>query len=413
MSEPDQRLDEFPARRGHLELSDGPEEYLDLWVRPKPPPSASYDAPPTEPTSIVLAAPEMPARRRPLRVFLVAVLVAVLAVGAGLGAGHLLSGAGLPFLPGGSGSASSGTTLDMATVSAKVNPAVVNIGIQLRGLVGQAGAGTGIVLTQDGKVLTNNHVLGGASTIKVIDIGDGRTYPATVAGFDRRHDIAVLQLIGASGLATAAIGDSSTVRAGDAVLGIGNAGGRGGSPAAAPAMVTALNQAVTVTDEDAGLSEQLNGMIQIAADIRPGDSGGPLVNAAGQVIGVDTAASAGKQGFAIPINQAMELARQIIAGSASIAVHIGKPAFIGVSVADAQGQGARVRKLARGGPAARAGLAVGDVITAISDVAVTSVATLTAVMDTHYPGDRLTFTVVDASGAQQSIVMTAGDVPVG
>src|SRR5207248_3692376 len=99
VSEPDQRLDEFPARRGHLELSDGPEEYLDLWVRPKPPPSASYDAPPTEPTSIVLAAPEMPARRRPLRVFLVAVLVAVLAVGAGLGAGHLLSGAGLPFLP--------------------------------------------------------------------------------------------------------------------------------------------------------------------------------------------------------------------------------------------------------------------------------------------------------------------------
>ncbi|HET9117522.1 MAG TPA: trypsin-like peptidase domain-containing protein, partial [Pseudonocardiaceae bacterium] len=176
-----------------------------------------------------------------------------------------------------SSDASSGA-LDLSTVAASVNPAVVDINTQLGDGNGR-GAGTGIVLTPSGEVLTNNHVINGATTITATDVGNGQTYPATVVGYDRSHDIAVLQLQGASGLQTASIGDSSTVAVGDQIAAIGNAGGRGGTPSAAAGTVSALDQMITVSDEFTGDSEQLAGLIQVAADVQPGDSGGPLVNA--------------------------------------------------------------------------------------------------------------------------------------
>jgi S1-C subfamily serine protease len=398
----------------------------DQWGRPYPQytqPGYAYPQPAYQPP----APPAMPRRRHPFRAFTVAVVAVALAVVAGLGIGHVISGANSPTASGNqnfgfSGQPSSAkTVLDVDAVSAKVNPAIVNVNTEL-GLQGAAAAGTGIVLTPDGEVLTNNHVVAGATSIKVTSIGTGKTYKAQVVGYDRSEDVAVLQLQGASGLTAATIGDSSAVKVGDQILGLGNAGGRGGDPVAAPGTVTALDQSITASDESSGSSEQLTGLIQVRANIESGDSGGPLVNADAQVIGVDTAASTGYQlngrrsggagqGFAIPIDKAVGIAHQIVAGTASDKVHIGKTAFIGVSVSDSQG--ARIRQVVPRGPAQQAGLAAGDVITAIDGKAIDSATTLTNVMDTHHPGDQLTLTVTDASGAQRQVPVKAIEGPVG
>lgn len=394
----------------------------DQWGRPYQPytqPAYAYPPPAYQPP---------PRRRHPFRALSVAVVAIALAVVAGLGIGHLISGAGAPSAGGNQNFGFSGqpsaakTVLDAAAVAAKVNPAIVNINTEL-GLQGAAAAGTGIVLTADGEVLTNNHVVAGATSIKVTSIGTGDTYQADVLGYDRTEDVAVIQLRGASGLPTATIGDSAKVAVGDQILGLGNAGGRGGDPVPAPGTVTALDQSITASDESSGSSEQLTGLIQVRANIESGDSGGPLVNADAQVIGVDTAASTGYQlngrrsggagqGFAIPINQAVDIAHQIVAGTASDKIHIGKTAFIGVSVSDGQG-GARVREVVQRGPAQKAGLAAGDVITAIDGRPVGSATSLTNVMDTHHPGDQLTLTVTGAAGDQQQIQVKAIEGPVG
>src|SRR6202011_639954 len=196
------------------------------------------------------------------------------------------------------------------------------------GLQQAPSAGTGIVLTSNGEVLTNNHVIQGATSIKVTDVGNGQTYTATVVGYDASHDVAVLQLQNASGLTTASLGNSSSVQAGDNVVALGNAGGTGGTPSVATGTVTALNQSITASDQASGVSEQLTGLIQTNANIQPGDSGGPLVNSYGQVIGMDTAASTGytfqsqgqagqTQAYSIPINEATSIAQQIEAGTTS------------------------------------------------------------------------------------------------
>src|SRR4051812_36034739 len=430
---------EYPQGQGYYDQQQyyGQQPYgqaRDQWGRPYPPPQYTqpqgfyghegaphgYGYPPPVP---------QPPRRRPLRALTFAVVAVALAVVAGLGIGHFISasnsstaGGNQNFGYSGQPSASA-TALDADAVAAKVNPAIVNINTEL-GLQGAAAAGTGIVLTADGEVLTNNHVVAGATSIKVTSIGTGDTYKAEVVGYDRSEDIAVLQLEDASGLPTASIGDSSTVKVGDQILGLGNAGGRGGDPVPAPGTVTALDQSITASDESSGSSEQLTGLIQVRANIESGDSGGPLVNANAQVIGVDTAAStgyqlngrrsgAGGQGFAIPINQAVDIAHKIVAGTASDKIHIGKTAFIGVSVSDAQGQGAQVREVVARGPAQQAGLAAGAVITAIDGKAIDSATTLTNVMDTHHPGDKLTLTITSAAGGEQQLQVTAAEGPVG
>jgi S1-C subfamily serine protease len=243
----------------------------------------------------------------------------------------------------------------------------------------------------------------------------------------------VLHLTGASGLTTASIGDSSKVAVGDAVIGIGNAGGTGGTPSVAPGSVTALNQSITASDESSGSSEQLTGLIQVAADIRSGDSGGSLVNGSGQVVGMDTAATVGYQfqgrsadsqnssgeGFAIPINQAVSIARQIETGSSSGSVHTGETAFLGVSVTSAGGQGgdsgsgAVVEKIVPASPADQAGIAAGDTIVSLNGQSVGSSDNLTKLMDRHHPGDQLTLVWTDQSGQQHSGSVIPVSGPVG
>ncbi|WP_372440704.1 S1C family serine protease [Nocardia acididurans] len=296
---------------------------------------------------------------------------------------------------------------DISLAAQQAAPGLVDINADL-GLQGAGSAGTGIVLTSDGKVLTNNHVVEGATDLSVTDIGTGQTYRATVLGYDRSEDVALLQLSGASDLPTAKIGNSGSVAVGDRVAGIGNAGGVGGAPSVSPGRVTALNQDITASDDAAGSAEQLHGLVQVAANIRPGDSGGALIDTAGEVIGMDTAASTGYRfqglgsgggvGFAIPIQQALSIAHDIETGQASGTVHIGPTALLGAAVSDGQGAGAVVRQVVAGTPAEQLGLAPGDVITTVNGRGIDSPTALTAAMDTSHPGDPVTVQWTDAYG---------------
>jgi serine protease Do len=296
---------------------------------------------------------------------------------------------------------------DTEAAAAAVAPAVVQITTRID--YQQAiGTGTGTIIDPGGVVLTNYHVVAGANT--VTGTVGGSDYPADLVGYDRKHDIAVLQLRGAGGLPSAPIGDSAQVVVGEPTVGLGNARGVGAPLTHETGPVSALNRTVNAEDSLTGSSEEVSGLIEVAAPVRPGDSGGPLVNSAGQVIGVVTAASvnfqmgpAGK-GFAIPINDAMAVAGQIRSGAPSGSVHIGQPVLLGVGVSTAPRNepGIIVRDVMRGGPADQAGIAIGDVITGLDGTSLDSATTLTYVLDRHYPGDVIDMTWIDRSGQQRT-----------
>jgi S1-C subfamily serine protease len=371
---------------------------------------------------------------------------------------------------GGRTSAAAGSPSNMTSIAATVDPELVDINTKLKD-ENEAAAGTGMVLTSGGLVLTNNHVIDGATTITATDIGNGKTYQATVVGYDRSHDVAVIQLKGASGLKTVSIGDSSKVATGEGVVGIGNAGGVGGTPSVAGGSVTALDQSITATDAGSGASEHLSGLIETNCGIQPGDSGGPLVSSSGQVLGMDTAASessgrtgafasattttpaSGNQGYAIPINEAITLAKKIEAGASTSTIHIGTTAFLGVEVtptgssstarstsgtharrgstgffgtgffstrgtrgsttsgSGSSTSGADVAGVVAGTPATKAGLGRGDVITTFGGTPVTSSTALTTAISGHHPGDHVKVTWVTASGQRQSATVTLANGP--
>ena len=408
-----------------------------------PPPVAGW--PPYGPS------PTAPTRRR--RAGLIALCLAFLAVGALLGvvlshsfwATHDFvqvvpggSGSnGLPFgnggsngLPfgnsgggsaaGGSSSSASGAPSNVRAIASKVDPALVDINVTYGAASpGVGGAATGIVLSPSGLVLTNNHVVEQASVIRATDLGNGRTYTATVLGYDVTRDVALLQLQGASGLRTATIGDSAQVAIGEPVVAIGNAGGVGGTPSAAGGKVTALDRQITV-QSGSGTSERLSGLIETNAAIQRGDSGGPLVDSAGRVIGLNTAASStlssngqSGRGFAVPITTATAVATQIQHGQASATVHIGPTAFLGVELgipSAGTGSGAPVVGVLSGSPAARAGLKIGDTIVSVDGQRVGSSQALTTIVGGHRPGDRVRFAWTDRSGTRHAstIRLTSG-----
>jgi len=321
------------------------------------------------------------------------------------------TGLGLATLPANASPTMPPLPRDAASASAVVGPQIVDIDAKL-GFQSAIGAGTGIVIDPS-VILTNNHVIAGATDLTARSIANGQTFPASVIGFDRQHDIAVLQLAG-GGLPVANIGNSDSVRVGDSVVSLGNAGGAGGAPSVEDGRVAALGQTVSANDALTGSTETLVGLIQIDANIRPGDSGGPTVNGANQVVGMNTAASQNfhlgrGQGFAIPINEAMAIAGQIRSGASSATVHIGPTAFLGVGVNDAGGgAGAIIRQVIPTGPAAGAGLTPGDVITAINGQPVNSATALTNILDQHHPGDHVT---VGLQG--RSVDVQLGDGPPG
>ena len=303
---------------------------------------------------------------------------------------------------------SSATPLDTQAIVALVNPAVVDITTTVDG--GEA-AGTGMVLTSSGLVLTNNHVIDGATTVGVQIAGAGPVHKAHVVGFDLTEDIALVQIEGVSGLTTIKAGDSSALAVGDPVVAIGNALGSSGPHAVSTGGIVALDQAITV-DDPTGSSQNLSGLIQLDAALQPGDSGGPLVNSAGQVIGMDTAASAGRRrvsvsrvGYAIPIAKALDVAGQIQAGKSSGTVHVGDRGVLGIQVTDsssASGQGVTVVAVTSGSPAAGAGMQRGATITAIGSTTVSSVDDLGGALFTYNPGDRVQVTWTDAAGTSHT-----------
>jgi S1-C subfamily serine protease len=257
--------------------------------------------------------------------------------------------------------------------------------------------------------------------------------------------MAVLQLQDASGLRTASISRSAPT-VGEAVVAIGNAGGTGGTPTAAGGSITALNQSITASDSLDGTDEQLAGLIETNADVQSGDSGGSLVNSAGQVVGMDTAAStdysfqsqSGTEGFAIPISQATTTAKQIESGNGSTVVHIGATAFLGVQVSTtdqnsgggfpggngfpgsgsgSSGQGgssesgAVISNVVNGGAAAQAGLEPGDVITSLAGQSVSSPTALSKILVGYHPGDSVTIGWTDTAGQSHTATVDLGSGP--
>ncbi|MFD1723102.1 S1C family serine protease, partial [Amnibacterium endophyticum] len=194
-------------------------------------------------------------------------------------------------------------------------------------------AGTGIVLTDSGRVLTNRHVVVGAAAVEAVDPSSGRAWPAEVVGTDSRRDVAVLRLTDAAGLEPAALAIEEP-EVGDAVVAVGNANGAG-RLTAAEGTVTGLDRRITTRPEGAAAGETLDGLIETDADVVPGDSGGPLRNDSGAVIGVDTAATSGGAditAYAIPIGTALAAVRRIVAGERAAGVVLGRPAFLGVRI---------------------------------------------------------------------------------
>ncbi|MCU1504186.1 MAG: peptidase and chymotrypsin/Hap [Ilumatobacteraceae bacterium] len=348
----------------------------------------------------------LPPRRRPRRgggAALALIAAALLLVGA--------------FALFGGGRGSVGPPAQETASRATLTKGVVDVTAVL-GLQNAEAAGTGIVVASSGLVLTNNHVIDGATRITVTVVSTGRSYTAAVVGTDPSEDIAVLRLAQASGLTTARLGDSSTVRRGDAVVALGNAAGRGTLTATA-GNVTALDQTITASDQSGGSAETLHHLIEVSADLQPGDSGGPLYDATGKVVGIDSAGTAvrgatqaaARPGYAIPINNALTIARQIESGQASDTITIGTPPLLGVVVegdgASANGvSGVVVAEVSPGTPAEAIGLTAGDVIVGIDTSTITSQAELSSALKAHKVGDRVTVTWTDASGARHSGVAT-------
>ena len=411
------------------------------------------------------------------------VYIVVAALAAGIGAGAVLainhnsptsnSSISSQQIPSPNSNASGGngtTALNEQAVANKVEPGIVDINTTLKYADGTA-AGTGMVLSSTGLVLTNNHVVDQSTQLTATSVTTGRKYTAEVVGTDPTDDVALIRLVGASGLKTVQVGNSSKVILGTAVLAIGNAGGTGGSPTVAAGTITALDRTITASDAGSNNTETLHGMLQTNAPIAAGDSGGALANSAGQVIGMNTAANSQNiggagtsQGFAIPINTALTIAREIAAGKSSAKIQIGGPPFMGVAVAGSATNGSstdtnpqeQLRQLqqaanqAGGGfgggsgqqgcltndatspvpsrvapvssgalvggvfcstPASAAGIIGGDVITGVNGHTVPSPSSLTAVLGKYHPGDTISLSWVDTGGQKHTTSLTLTQGP--
>src|SRR5580704_13131671 len=320
-----------------------------------------------------------------------------------------------------------------AKIAAKVDPGLVDITSTFDGQTGTA-EGTGMILTSNGLVLTNNHVVEDAATLSVRDVATNATYGGQVVGYDLSEDVALIQLENASGLTTIKTANSDNVTRGEDIVGIGNAGGVGGTPSSVPGTVVALAQAITAGDETnpAG-SEHLSGLIEVNAAIEPGDSGGPLVNDKGKVVGMDTAGSdlnggfgfigsgnGANRGYAIPINTALSIVTAIRDDDAVSGLHIGATAFLGVEFDSAtaagggnnNASGVVIAGTVANTPANKAGLVAGDVITSIDGQSVTSGSALQTLLLTKKPGDTIKLTYhVNTNATPVTVKVVLGSGP--
>jgi S1-C subfamily serine protease len=401
--------------------------------------AGTWDASPPSP------AQDQGRRRRPWAPAVVLAVTALVAGGAGAGIALAVSNGGgssprssaLPPTGRSAPLSSSQQALNVDSIASHIDPATVDI--TATGPSGQD-QGTGMILTPSGVVLTNNHVIDGSTKVTAQVDGKGRTYNTEVLGTDSQGDVALLQLKGGSNFNTVVLGDSSAVTVGDPVVAIGNALGLPGPETVTSGIISATGRAITVGDPSSGATESLKDMFQSSAAINPGNSGGPLVDAAGQVIGMNTAEasssgsgqSASDVGFAIPINTARSVAQQIQAGKPSATVQVGPHAIMGVEVVTvtcAEGgdgctalsstspfglfggstytapvtKGAVVAVVEPGDPAQAAGIAAGDVITSVNGSPIDSPTGLTTYMNFQKVGEKATVQWVDPNGQHRSV----------
>ena len=362
------------------------------------PPSttAELDHPPitgsaTPPTSPPAVGHRPTTRRRVMGV----VLVAVLAGGSGAAVATLIDDRAVEVPAAASGATDTearsvvlrADPLDVAGVVDAVGPAVVAIHTDIGGRFAGSGAGTGVILSADGEVLTNAHVVSGASAIHVTLAGESQARTATLIGADDAADLALLRIEDASDLPVAPLGSSSSRAVGDDVVAIGNSLALRGGPTVTQGIVSALDRSLDTA------SGAMTGLIQTDASISSGNSGGPLVNAVGEVIGVNTAVASGGAGtaaenigFAIAIDQALPVIERLRSGAEAA-----DPGHLGVTIADPSdgSRGALITGVASGTPAQEAGMRPGDLVTAVDGVAIDGAAALAATIGQHAPGQAV------------------------
>src|SRR5690625_4057949 len=288
-------------------------------------------------------------------------------------------------------------TPDWASIAEEVRPAVV--AIQVTGANGSS-AGSGVVIDDDGRILTNNHVIAGAEKLQIMMV-DGRLYRAEVVGADPTTDLAVVQIKDApDNLTPGTLGSSASLEVGEPVMAVGNPLGLDST--VTTGIISALERPVMASDESDRSEATITNAIQVDAAINPGNSGGPLFNSAGQVIGINssiatTSRSGGSVGlgFAIPIDLASQIADQLIQSGKV------EHAFLGVAMTDAAASadgatrmGAKVEQVDPGTPAAEAGIKTGDVIVGIDDHIVGSAESLTGFVRQYRAGDEVKITLI-------------------
>lgn len=291
------------------------------------------------------------------------------------------------------------------------NAGIVDIYTTLGYEEGAAAAGTGMIISRTGEVLTNNHVIRGATKFKVVDVTTHRSYNATVVGYSVSHDIAVLQLANASHLQTIRLGGYLRLHVGQQVIARGNAQGRGGAPKAARGKIIALHRKIVARDVT-GETETLRNVIATNTAVEPGDSGGPLLTATNRVIGMVTAGSTvgAARGFAIPIKHALLYARAIEKGKASATIHVGPTAFLGVVLKNVSG-GTQITQILPNLPADAAGLAPGDVITSLNGGKISTMTDMREALLSLAVGTAVSITWTDKNGIAQTGTITPASGP--
>ena len=300
----------------------------------------------------------------------------------------------------------------VADIVEKVSESVVSIVTSTKStsFFGQsyesAAAGTGIIVTADGYILTNKHVIDGATKINVV-LDDGTTFEdVKLAAVDPLNDVAFLKISGVSDLEPATLGDSKTISVGQQVIAIGNALGQYQNTVTS-GIISGVGRSLTATDSTGSMSEQLSDMIQTDAAINSGNSGGPLINAAGEVIGINTATgtSAENMGFAIPISSVKGMLQQLIdkgeAERAYVGVYIveitpdiAKEYNLPVSQGVYLYNSAKYSAIIKGGPADVAGLKDKDIITAVNGVKIGTSGSLSSLIGEYKPGDTVQLTII-------------------
>lgn len=304
------------------------------------------------------------------------------------------------------------SALDVSRASARQSAGLVRIVSTEDFGTGEA-VGTGMVLASDGTVVTNHHVVAGATRIEATVVNTGQRFTAELLGADSTKDVAVLRLVGAHGLTTVPT-DTGAVSVGEKVTAIGDAGGDGGDLTAATGTVTAQHATISVQDESSAGSATLTDLIEVNADIVPGDSGGVLRDGSGDVIGMNVAASSGGtdiRGYVIPIGRVLGVTSAVTSGQGGAGIAMGYSAFLGIELAPGV-DSATLYGVLDNGAAQAAGLAAGDTITGFAGHRVDSAAQLRSLIAAQSPGGRVAITWTDPSGSTGHATVTLGRAPV-